>query len=615
MTAHTRLFLLLCAAAAPAMAGPPPTADQLVDAAKQASGGAAWDRLKSWDERGKVHAGGLDGSYETWIDMATLRNANVYDLGPTSGGQGWDGKQAWTTDASRQVRIETSGETIAQTIQDAYRGAYGFFFPDRFPATREYAGVRTADGKSFEAVKVTVKGADPFEVWFDPETHLVAREVQLTGVQPHSFIFSGTEIVGGVTVPRQITDRVGGDPKYDVVTTTTAIEIAKPIPDSRFAPPPPPADDAVWPAGRTSVTIPFRLLNNHIYVMAAINGKPAVPFIFDTGATDILEASRASQLGAKTEGALPSGGFGDKIAAYGLAKVKSVSLGGLTLHDQVFGSLDLSQLNAVEGTDSAGLLGYEFAKRAVLTVDYAAGTLTFTRPDKFQPPAAEPVPFKFEEHTPIVDASIDGIPGEFEIDTGARSALTVMRNFAEANRLVAKYGATRTATVGYGVGGPSRALLARAGTLAIGKVTLNAPVTELVMDEHGAAAAARTAGNIGGDLLKRFTLTLDYGHQRLWLVPNALAAQPDVFDRSGLWIARAKDGTIAIADVAADSAAAKAGLTADDVIVAVDGTPASTIELSQLRDRFKAAPGTTLALTVKGKTGERHADLTLADQV
>ncbi len=97
------------------------------------------------------------------------------------------------------------------------------------------------------------------------------------------------------------------------------------------------------------------------------------------------------------------------------------------------------------------------------------------------------------------------------------------------------------------------------------------------MDEHGAAAAARTAGNIGGDLLKRFTLTLDYGHQRLWLVPNALAAQPDVFDRSGLWIARAKDGTIAIADVAADSAAAKAGLTADDVIVAVDGTPASTI--------------------------------------
>jgi len=47
-------------------------------------------------------------------------------------------------------------------------------------------------------------------------------------------------------------------------------------------------------------------------------------------------------------------------------------------------------------------------------------------------------------------------------DTGSRGALTVMQPFAVSNGLIDKYHAIRSATVGYGVGGPSKALLARA---------------------------------------------------------------------------------------------------------------------------------------------------------
>ena len=611
--AHAFSALALCASA---HAAQPDRGDSLIAAAKQAMGGSAWDKVVTWHETGRLTAGGLEGNYESWEDFGSLHNRGNFVLGPQSGSQGWDGKQVWTTDSSKEVRIEASSEATGQAMQDAYREGYAFFFPRRFASTREYVGTRQADGVSYPAVKITPQGAEPFEVWFDPSTHRVAREVQLTGPQPHTFIFANFFRIEGLLAPKQTIDRVGNDPKYDTVTTVTAIELGGPQLASRYEPPPPPPNSAQWPAGQSSVSIPFRLFNNHIYVDASIDGKPPEAFLFDTGATDILETGAAKRLGIAVEGALPGGGFGDKIAAVGFAKVRSVSLGGLTLPDQVFGDIDMSGLIAIEGTDSAGLLGYEFVKRAVLTIDYANRTLTFTKPDAFVPPTgATAIRFTFAAHIPMIAGTLDGFPGEFELDTGARGALTVMAPFAAQHDLIDRYRANRSATVGYGVGGPSKALLARASKLDIAGVTIDAPVTEIVTDKGGAAEAARTAGNIGGDILKRFTVTLDYAHEKLWLEPNALAKEREVFDRSGIWIGRAADGAISVGDVVAGSAAAASGLSIGDEILSVNGKSAKDIELYDLREQFKGAVGTQFMLRIKGRLGERTVALALADQV
>jgi hypothetical protein len=261
-------------------------------------------------------------------------------------------------------------------------------------------------------------------------------------------------------------------------------------------------------------------------------------------------------------------------------------------------------------------LGYEFVKRAVLSIDYANRTMTLTDQKAFQPPKnAAAIPFTFEFHIPMVAGSLDGFAGEFMIDTGSRGALTVMHPFAAANDLVSRYHATRSATIGYGVGGPVRALLARAGKLTLGPVTIEAPIAEILTDKAGAAEFARTAGNIGGDVLKRFTVTLDYAHLRLWLQPNQLAGQPEVFDRSGLWIARAKDGGIEVADIASESAGAAIGLAAGDEIVSVNGKNSKDVALHDLREEFKGAVGTAFKLHVRDKKGERSLTLVLANQV
>jgi hypothetical protein len=606
--------LVLAASALPAAGDP--RADQLLAAAKDATGGKAWDKIVTWHEQGTADAGGLSGPYDSWIDLPTLRNSLTFSMGPVSGGSGWDRTHVWTTDSSKEVRIEASDEAVSQATQDAYRGASAYYFPDRFPATREYAGERGADGVTYDAVKITPKGADPFEIWFDRKTHRIGREVQLTGDHPHTFLYEDYGPLGDIIVPRILIDRIGKDSRFDIVAKSKSIAFTGTEPDTRYAPPAPPANSAQWPEGKDSVTVPFQLLNNHIYVDVSINGSAPRPFVFDTGATNVIESETAAGLGIKVEGVLPTTGFGDKIQETGLAKVRTVGVGGLVVPDQVFTTQHGAGWVAIEGTPSHGLIGYEVVKRAVVTIDYAAHTMTFTKPGAFQPPAnVTPIAFAFDDHIPMLPGTLDGAPGQFELDTGSRGALTVMGPFAQAHGLIEKIHPKVSGTVGYGVGGPARALLGRAESLVLGPVTIQRPIAEFAINKEGGGNEQHTAGNIGGDILKRFTVTLDYGHQLAWLQPNAGNDSPEVFDRSGLWIARAKSGAIEVADVTTDGPAFRLGLKVGDEILAIDGKRAEDIQLPALRETFKGAVGTRLQLRVKTPAGEKDVTLVLADQV
>ena len=50
-------------------------AEQIIAASKAATGGATWDETKTWRETGKITEGGLEGTYEAWLDLPDLRTA------------------------------------------------------------------------------------------------------------------------------------------------------------------------------------------------------------------------------------------------------------------------------------------------------------------------------------------------------------------------------------------------------------------------------------------------------------------------------------------------------------------------------------------------------------
>jgi C-terminal processing protease CtpA/Prc len=108
-------------------------------------------------------------------------------------------------------------------------------------------------------------------------------------------------------------------------------------------------------------------------------------------------------------------------------------------------------------------------------------------------------------------------------------------------------------------------------------------------DRKGAFASNEFSGVIGGELLGRFKVIFDYAHKRLYLEPNSRLADVFEYDMSGIRMeAEGEDlKTFRVKRVAEKSPAFEAGVRQGDVILAVDGKPASELSLSQINQMFK----------------------------
>jgi hypothetical protein len=153
MTTNRMLVTLVCVclpfAAAAMGAQVAPRAKAVLEKAKLASGGAAWDVLRSAHTKATITTSGLTGTTESWEDLLKGRAVGEYRLGPASGADGFDGTTVWSQDASRQVRREEGGEARLAAINEAYRRVMGYWYPDRWQAAIEYSGVKEEGGRTF----------------------------------------------------------------------------------------------------------------------------------------------------------------------------------------------------------------------------------------------------------------------------------------------------------------------------------------------------------------------------------------------------------------------------------------------------------------------------------
>jgi membrane-associated protease RseP (regulator of RpoE activity) len=264
-----------------------------------------------------------------------------------------------------------------------------------------------------------------------------------------------------------------------------------------------------------------------------------------------------------------------------------------------------------------GMVGFETFRRFVTRIDYGAHTITLIKPDAFDPKdAGTAVQISFNGNTIEAPATYDGVPGTFTIDTGNRSSLILNSPFVAAHAQFAKYSTAPEATTGWGIGGPTKSHVIRGHNLVIGGQMVTAPVVLLSTATKGADADTTQSGNIGGGVLKRFVVTLDYGNNKMYLKP---VTQPvsdlDSFDRSGMWINQSATG-YKVVDVTKGTPADNAGLKAGDEIVSVDGKPAAATPLYDMRARLRNdAPGTVVKFTVKRGNETKDIAVTLKDLI
>jgi len=252
--------------------------------------------------------------------------------------------------------------------------------------------------------------------------------------------------------------------------------------------------------------------------------------------------------------------------------------------------LDMPGFDDVEGVQVDGVLGVEMFKRLVVQIDYARSEMLLADPVAYVAPAsAHSLAIAFFGHFPGVQGDLDGAAGQFWLDTGNRGGLVLLTPFVEAHGLAERYPTSAMTTIGWGIGGRAQGRLARGGRLTLGGLVVEAPVLRLPADNGGALAIRHVAGNIGGEILRRFVVAFDYARRVVHLVANADAQRLFDADRSGLWINRHARGAVVDA-VTCDGPADDAGLQVGDVVTAVDGETVDAIGLDGLRRRLAESP-------------------------
>ncbi len=594
-----------------------PTTNEVLDANRAATAGAATSGKAAVKADFAFTGQGLTGVVSSLTDVCNGRFADSFTIGPASGANGFDGTHAWQKEMSGSVTVQDGADPHALAINEAYRRANLWWRADRGGATVVDDGEKTDGGFAYEVLTVTPKDGKPFDAWFDAKTHLLGRLVEMQGAQTNTTTLSDYRAFDGVMLPGKQTIDDGSGAKYVQTLTLTAASFLPAPPDSAFAAPIVVMADFAIDGGGAETTLPFKLINNHIYAEASVNGKGPYLFIFDTGGQNLVTPALAKTLGLTVQGQMDAHGAGEGTMEAGLTKVGELKLGHAAVTDQVFFILPLDSLSDVEGVQETGMVGYQTFRRFVTRIDYGAGTLTLIDPKHFDPrDAGTPVPFTFADSNPEVQGTFEGLPAKFHIDTGSRVEVTLNKPFVARNGLMAKHARGVDAVDGWGVGGPSRAYVTRGAELTLGSVKATGVVASFSTQDKGAFAADDYQGNIGGGVLKRFVVTFDYGHQLMYLKPAA-GPVDDIgqFDRAGMWV-NATGDHFKIVDITKGAPAEAAGLKAGDEILAVNGQPAKTMALYDLRKLLRTgAPGSALTLQVSRSGETRDVKLTLRDLI
>ncbi|MBV8223211.1 MAG: aspartyl protease family protein, partial [Candidatus Eremiobacteraeota bacterium] len=191
--------------------------------------------------------------------------------------------------------------------------------------------------------------------------------------------------------------------------------------------------------------------------------------------------------------------------------------------------IDLSEIRTKLGfAHLDGIVGYSIMRSYAVAVNADSDTISFLTARPTVPPSATTTPFSGV--TPIVGATIDGIPTRVIIDTGDRSSLTLFGPFAHAHGYYGRDPSQSNVITGYGIGGPVYGDVFTLPSLEIFSRRLSGVVTRASRQTGGVFTGSQQAGSVGEGVLKRFNIVYDYPDKQIIAWPNSYFALTDRFN-------------------------------------------------------------------------------------
>lgn len=356
-------------------------------------------------------------------------------------------------------------------------------------------------------------------------------------------------------------------------------------------------------AAEPARTIPFELYANAIWFAGRVNGSGPLHILLDTAAGGcVINRSKldALKLPALSEWDQLNAGSGDNPTL--LTRIPSVRIefGGIALQPVHPIAIPLDEVANSFGAPMDAIVGFELLERYVVRIDYDARTLTLYDPKEYRYDGGGAVlPLEVRANVPVVRAKI-GLPGkpaiegEFLVDAPYPGAVQFATPFVRRHDLRAAALVFRPRLLegqGAGVGGKAVHEIGRIASIQLGPYLLKLPTAAFANAKAGAFARTDIAGILGGELLRRFRVTLDYSRQRMILEPTAHLGEPFEADASGLLVEALGPPyrEFTVSRVAENTPAAEAGIRVGDRLLEIAGRPVSGMAVWEIRRLLRNA--------------------------
>lgn len=408
------------------------------------------------------------------------------------------------------------------------------------------------------------------------------------------------------------------------------------------------------------VVIPFKLINNLIFIPININGAE-LTFLLDTGVAETTIFSLENkELRLSPLEKMKFSGLGGSASIEGFKSDRNLGkIGKNFINDSFTLFIILDQdfnISSHVGIPVNGIIGYHFFKNHPVVIDYSSKKITvYKDPELFRKKIKkyDELPISIERNKPYILADIEMTNerknSKLLIDLGNSDAIwlfpTLIKNFVYNRPNIDDF-------LGRGFNGDIYGKRSRIHNFHLGNFKFAKPLTAMPDEfsiQHVSLVGDRK-GSIGGDILRRFTTAFDYTNQKLYLKKNGNYDDPFHFNMSGLdfqqdgmqWDkdlvnleSRKKDngGTgvevinnslqykfvlkplFSIAGVRKDSPAERAGLKKGDQLISINGRKTADMTLQKIMEMMKSDEGKTINMLIVRKNQELTLSFTLEDPI
>ena len=410
----------------------------------------------------------------------------------------------------------------------------------------------------------------------------------------------------------------------------------------------------------SKVVIPFKLINNLIFIPININGAE-LTFMLDTGVTEntIFSLENKEITLSSMEKMKFSGLGGNKSIEGYKSDLNTGKIGKNFINDSLMVYIIQDEefnISSHIGIPVNGFIGYHFFKDYPIIIDYTSKKITvFKDRALFEKKIKkfDEFPISIEKNKPYILADVEMTnekkSSKLLIDIGNSDPIwlfpVLIKDFVYNRPNIEDF-------LGRGFNGDIYGKRSRIHQLDLGKFKFEKPLTAMPDEfsiQHINLAKDRK-GSIGGEIMRRFTVAFDYKNEKLYLRKNKNYSDPFHFNMSGLdfkqdglqWekdyltfktlTEKSTSGDIqtynsnlyykfvlkplfSLSGVRKDSPAGRAGLKKNDQLITINGKKTSEMTLTKIMDMMKSEEGKTINMTIDRKGLELKFSFTLEDPI